>query len=95
MICRWCVEGNILTRKGIKKSPVDQKSLCRWMLRSADSAHSKSLAAWQLNDHWAAIARQMQRSRDSSHRAVRPEEGRANEYLVFARAAGRQCEGRE
>lgn len=41
---------------------------------------------WQLNDRWAAIARQMQRSRDSSHRAVRPEEGRANEYLVFARA---------
>ncbi len=41
---------------------------------------------WRLNDHWAAIARQMQRPRDSSHRAVKPDEGRANEYLVFARA---------
>ena len=41
---------------------------------------------WQHNDHWAAIARQMQRARDSSHRAVKPDEGRANEYFVFARS---------
>ena len=41
---------------------------------------------WKLNDHWAAIARQMQRARDSSHRAVKPDEGRANEYFVFARS---------
>jgi hypothetical protein len=40
---------------------------------------------WKLNDHWGAIARQMQRVRDSGHRAVKPDEGRANEYLVFAR----------
>ena len=40
---------------------------------------------WQLNDKWSSIARQMQRARDSSHRAVKPEEGRANEYFVYAR----------
>ena len=40
---------------------------------------------WQLSHHWAAIARQMQRPRDSAHRVVKPEEGRANEYFVFAR----------
>jgi hypothetical protein len=41
---------------------------------------------WKHNDHWAAIARQMQRARDSSHRAVKPDDGRANEYFVFARS---------
>ena len=40
---------------------------------------------WRLNDHWSAIARQMQRARDSGHRDVKTDEGRANEYLVFAR----------
>jgi hypothetical protein len=42
---------------------------------------------WQHHHHWAAIAQQMQRQRDSTHRAVRPEDGRANEYFVFARLA--------
>ena len=41
---------------------------------------------WRLDDHWGAIARQMQRTRDSSHRAVKPDEGRAIEYFVFARS---------
>ncbi len=41
---------------------------------------------WKHNDNWGAIARQMQRARDSSHRAVKQDEGRANEYFVFARA---------
>ena len=43
---------------------------------------------WKHNDHWAAIARQMQRARDSSHRAaVKLDEGRVNEhYFVFARS---------
>lgn len=40
---------------------------------------------WQLNDHWGAVARQMQRARDSSHRSLVPDQGRVNEYLVFAR----------
>lgn len=40
---------------------------------------------WKFNDHWGAIARQMQRARDSSHRSVKQDEGRANEYFVFAR----------
>ena len=41
---------------------------------------------WQHNHHWGAVARQMQLDRDSSHRAVNPDEGRANEYFVFARS---------
>jgi hypothetical protein len=41
---------------------------------------------WRLNDRWGAIASQMRLIRDSSHRAVKPDEGKANEYLVFARA---------
>ena len=40
---------------------------------------------WKHSNNWGAIARQMQRARDSSHRAVKQDEGRANEYLVFAR----------
>jgi hypothetical protein len=39
---------------------------------------------WQHNDRWGAVARQMQRARDSSHRAL-DGGGRANEYFVFAR----------
>ena len=47
---------------------------------------------WQLSHHWAAIARQMQRPRDSAHRVVNPEEGRANEYFVFARGSVIGCD---
>ena len=65
------MEAPLLHRLTALRSELEQKSPTRY---------------WQLNDRWAAIARQMQRSRDSSHRAVRPEEGRANVYLVFARA---------
>ena len=39
---------------------------------------------WKLNDHWGAVAKQMQRDRDSSHRSLVPDQGRANEYIVFA-----------
>ncbi len=41
---------------------------------------------WQLNNRWHAIASQMQAVRDSTHRAVKPDEGRANEYLACARS---------
>ena len=34
---------------------------------------------------WRQIAEQMKRCRDSSHREVAPDAGRANEYLLFFR----------
>ncbi len=41
---------------------------------------------YQHDKAWWQIADQMQRVRDSSHRALNPDEGRANEYLVFFRS---------
>ena len=35
---------------------------------------------------WVDIAHQMGRARDSSHRVLNEEEGRANEYFVAARS---------
>ena len=41
---------------------------------------------WMCNDLWSAVARQMKSDRDSTHRKVKQDEGRANEYFIFARA---------
>jgi hypothetical protein len=41
---------------------------------------------WEHRHRWMGVVVQMQRARDSSHRDLDPDSGRANEYLVYARS---------
>jgi hypothetical protein len=47
-----------------------------------DKFHKKY---WEHRRRWGEIVRQMQRARESSHRELDPNSGRANEYFVAAR----------